>query len=105
MAAVAAQLAGSARGARGLAIGVLGAAFVVQSAGAAAGAGGPQWLSWLSPVGWALQVRAFAGDRWLVLALPLAAAVVATAIAVALAARRDLGAGLLPSRPGPAGAP
>ncbi len=102
VAAVAAQLAGSARGARGLAIGLLGAAFVVQSAGAAAGAGGPQWLSWLSPVGWALQVRAFAGDRWLVLALPLAAAVVATAIAVALAGRRDLGAGLLPSRPGPA---
>jgi ABC-2 type transport system permease protein len=102
VAAVAAQLSGTARGARGIAIGVLGGAFVLQSVGAAAGAAGPQWLGWLSPVGWALQVRAFAGDRWLVLALPLAAAVAVTALAVAMAARRDLGAGLVPSRPGPA---
>jgi ABC-2 type transport system permease protein len=102
VAAVTAQLAGSARGARGLAIGVLGAAYLLQSAGAAAGAGGPQWLSWLSPVGWALRVQAFAGDRWLVLALPLAAAAAVTAVAAALAARRDLGAGLVPPRPGPA---
>jgi ABC-2 type transport system permease protein len=102
VAAVAAQLAATARGARGIAIGVLGGAFVLQSAGAAAGAAGPQWLSWLSPVGWALQVRAFAGDRWLVLALPLAAAVAVTAAAAAMAARRDLGGGLMPARPGPA---
>ena len=63
---------------------------------------GPQWLSWLSPVGWALQVRAFAGDRWLVLALPLAVAAALAVVAAALAARRDLGAGLVPPRPGPA---
>ncbi len=102
VAAVAAQLSGTARGARGIAIGVLGGTFVLQSAGAAAGPAGPQWLSWLSPVGWALQVRAFAGDRWLVLALPLAAAVAVTGAAAALSARRDLGAGLVPPGPGPA---
>ena len=102
VAAVAAQLAGTARGARGIAIGVLGSTYLLQSVGAAAGAAGPQWLAWLSPVDWALQVRAFAGDRWLVLALPLAAAAAVAAVAAALAARRDLGAGLVPPRPGPA---
>lgn len=102
VAAVTAQLTESARLARGLAAGALGVAFVLRAAGDAAEAGGPTWLSWLSPIGWAEQVRPFAGDRW----APLALAVLATALlagaAFALAARRDLGAGLLPQRPGPA---
>ncbi len=102
VAAVAAQLSGSARGARGIAIGVLAAAYLIMSAGAAAGTGGLRRLLWLSPLGWATQVRAYAGDRWLVLALPVAAAVAVAAAAVVLAARRDLGAGLVPPRPGPA---
>lgn len=101
-AAVAAQLSGSARGARGIAIGVLAAAYLVMSAGAAAGSGGLKWLLWVSPVGWATQVRAYAGDRWLVLALSVAAALAVAAAAGLLAARRDLGAGLVPPRPGPA---
>ena len=102
VAAVAAQLSESARGARGIAICVLAAAYLLMSAGAAAGTGGLRWLMWLSPIGWANQVRAYAGDRWLVLALPLAATVVVAAAAAWLAARRDLGAGLVPPRPGPA---
>jgi len=99
VAAVTAQIAGSARGARGIAIGALAVAYVVESIAAAAGL---PWLGWLSPVGWANEIRAFAGDRWLVLALPVLAAVVLAAAAAALAARRDLGAGLVPPRPGPA---
>jgi polyether ionophore transport system permease protein len=102
VAAVAAQLSESARGARGIAICVLAAAYLLMSAGAAAGTGGLVWLIWLSPIGWANQVRAYAGDRWLVLALPLAATVVVAAAAAWLAGRRDLGAGLVPPRPGPA---
>jgi len=105
VAAVTAQLSASARGARAIAICVLAASYLVMSAGAAAGTrGGTRWLLWLSPIGWATQVRAFAGDRWAVLALPLACAVVVTAVAAVLAARRDLGTGLLPDRPGPASA-
>jgi ABC-2 type transport system permease protein len=100
VAAVAAQLSESARGARGIAVGVLAAAYLVMSAGAAAGTGGLRWLLWLSPIGWATQVRAYAGDRWLVVALPVAAAVAVAAAAVVLAARRDLGAGLVPPPPG-----
>jgi ABC-2 type transport system permease protein len=102
VAAVAAQLSGTARGARGIAIGVLAAAYLLMSLGTAAGARGPHWLTWLSPVGWATEIRAYAGDRWPVLALPVALAGLLAAAAAALAARRDLGAGLLPPRPGPA---
>jgi ABC-2 type transport system permease protein len=101
LAAVAAQVSGTPRGARGLAIAIAGAAFVLRGVGDSAGARGPAWLAWLSPVGWAEQARPFAGDRWAVLAVPAAAALLLGALAYVLAGRRDLGAGLWPPRPGP----
>jgi ABC-2 type transport system permease protein len=99
--AVGAQLAVTARGARGIAITSLGAAFVLRAVGDA-GSAGLSWLSWASPLGWVEFTRAFgsAGERWWVLTLPLAAAAALTAAAFALAAWRDQGAGLLPDRPG-----
>jgi ABC-2 type transport system permease protein len=100
IAAVAAQLTASARSARGIALGMLGVAFVLRGVGDSAGASGPSWLSWASPLGWIQFARPFAAERWRVLALPLAVAAAGTAAAFALAARRDLGAGLLPDRPG-----
>jgi ABC-2 type transport system permease protein len=102
LAAVAAQVSGTPRGARGLAIAVLAAGFVLRGVGDSAGARGPEWLSWLSPAGWAEQARPFAGDRWAALALPALATVLLTVLAYVLAARRDLGAGLFAPRPGPA---
>jgi ABC-2 type transport system permease protein len=102
VAAVAAQVSESARGARGIAIALLIASFLVMSAGAAARGGGLRWLLWLSPIGWVTQVRPYTGDRWPVVALLAAAAVAVAAAAVFLAGRRDLGAGLVPTRPGPA---
>jgi ABC-2 type transport system permease protein len=99
VAAVAAQLSGSARGARAIGVCAIIAAYVPMSVGAAAGTSGSlRWVMWLGPLGWSSKVQPYAGDRWAVLALPLAAAV---AVAVALAARRDLDAGLVPPRPGP----
>jgi ABC-2 type transport system permease protein len=103
IAAVAAQLTSSARSARGIALGVLGIAFVLRGVGDSdpkTGASGPSWLSWASPLGWVQFARPFAGERWWVLALPVAAGAAGTGLAFALAARRDLGAGLLPDRPG-----
>ena len=105
IAAVTAQLAEGARTARGIAIGVLGAAFLLRAVGDASGAGGPSWLSWLSPLGWAEFVFPYSQPRWLVLALLLALAAASVAAAFALAGRRDYGAGLLPARPGPPRAP
>jgi ABC-2 type transport system permease protein len=101
--AVTAQLATTARGARGLALGVLGAAFVLRAVGdAGSTTAGLSWLTWVSPLGWVESARAFgaAGERWWVLLLPLAASAALVAAAFALAARRDLGAGLLADRPG-----
>jgi ABC-2 type transport system permease protein len=98
VAAVTVQLSESARVANGLAVAVLGGAFLIRAVGDA----GPQWLSWLSPLGWGQQVRAFAGDRWWVLLVLLALAAVLIGAAVRLAARRDIGAGILPPRLGPA---
>jgi ABC-2 type transport system permease protein len=100
-AAAAAQLAGTARSARGVAISVLGVCYLLRAAGDSAGTSGPRWLSWLSPVGWAELIRSFGDIRWWVLILPLATALILAGAAGLLAARRDYGAGLLPQRPGP----
>jgi ABC-2 type transport system permease protein len=100
IAAVAAQLTSAARAARGIALGVLGAAFVLRGVGDSAGASGPSWLSWASPLAWIQLARPFAAPRPWVLVLPLAAGAAGTGLAFALAAHRDQGAGLLPARPG-----
>jgi polyether ionophore transport system permease protein len=98
VAAVAAQLSSSARFARGAAFAVLATAFTLRAVGDA----GSGTLSWLSPLGWSLQVRPYAGDRWWVLLLHLATTVLLTALAYRLLAGRDVGAGLIAERPGPA---
>jgi ABC-2 type transport system permease protein len=97
IAAITAQLTSGARAARGIAIGVLGVAFMLRAVG---DTGTASWLSWLSPLGWVQLAKPFAGDRWWVLALPVALAVVCVAGSFLLAADRDLGAGLLPDRLG-----
>ena len=104
IAALAAQLAAGARAARGIAIGVLGAAYLLRAVGDASGDGGVSWLTWLSPLGWTEMLRPYTQDRWWVLALPLALTAAATAGAYVLAVLRDHGAGLLPDRPGAAAA-
>lgn len=100
IAAVTAQLTSGARGARGLAIGMLGVAFLARAVGDSAGASGPAWLTWALPLGWTETLRPFEATRWWVLTLPLAVFAVGAWLAVALAARRDHGAGLLADRPG-----
>jgi ABC-2 type transport system permease protein len=98
VAAVSAQLSPSARFARGAAFAALATAFALRAVGDA----GSGTLSWLSPLGWSLQVRPYAGDRWWVLLLHLVTTVLLTALAYRLLAGRDVGAGLIAERPGPA---
>jgi ABC-2 type transport system permease protein len=104
LAAVAAQVSGTARGARGLAIATLAIVFLLRGIGDSGGTHGLTWLTWLSPIGWAELTRPFAAERWWVIAVPVVAALAAALAAVALAAGRDQGAGLVQPRPGPAGA-
>ncbi len=101
-AALAAQLTESARLAKGLAGGALGLAFALRAAGDSGDASGDSVLTWLSPLGWAENIRAYGGERWWVPLLVAAVVLAQTALAYGLAARRDVGASFLATRPGPA---
>jgi ABC-2 type transport system permease protein len=107
LAAVTTQLTSSTRGASGLAAAVLGVAFLASGVGNMAGRVDPSglrvdsaWLAWLSPIGWGQQMRPFGGDHWWPLALAAALFLACTAVAALLAARRDVGHGMLPQRAG-----
>ena len=99
--AVAAQLTEAASSARGIAVSVVGLAYLLRVAGDSGG-DAVEWLSWISPIGWFSRFRPYAGEVWWILALWLALTVALVAAAVAIASRRDVAAGALPSRPGPA---
>ena len=98
--AVAAQLTETARGCAAVALGTLGATYLLRAVGdTTSGAG---WLTWLSPIGWAEKVEVYGANRVLVFLLPLVVTVGLVAVAFALLQRRDLGSGLVAARPGPA---
>ncbi len=101
VAGVTAQVSTGARVAVGLGLVAVGVTYALRAVGDLA-EHGPSLLSWLSPIGWNQQVRAFAGDRWWVLLLPLALVAGLVPLAFLLRARRDLDAGLIADRPGPA---
>lgn len=103
VAAVTAQVGSFSRTANGASFAVLGVAFMLRAVGDTSS--GSAWVSWLSPLGWAQQVRAFVANRWWVLLLSVAASAVLLVVAVALARRRDVGVGLLAPRDGAATAP
>ncbi|WP_019929290.1 ABC transporter permease [Nocardia sp. BMG111209] len=101
VAAVAAQLSAGSRTARGYAFAVLAVAYTLRAVGDARAADGPTSpLVWLSPQGWSLQVRPYAGDHWWVLLLHVALTAALIAVAYTLLRRRDLGAGLIAERLG-----
>ncbi len=98
VAAVTVQMTEHARGASGMALTLVGLAYVLR----AAGDSGEGALSWLSPIGWAQATYVYVENRWWPLLLPLAVAAVLLAIAMVLSTRRDVGAGLRQTRPGAA---
>ena len=95
--AVTAQVTEHNRAALGLAGVALGVSFVVRAIGDVSGGA----LSWLSPMGWAQYTKPYAGDQWPPLLLLAVGSAALVLLAYRLQARRDLGAGLLPTRPGP----
>ncbi|MGJ9406570.1 ABC transporter permease [Nesterenkonia aurantiaca] len=99
VAALAAQLTETSRAASGLTGALLGLAYLIRMVGDMAAVQGTA-LSWFSPLGWSQQTAPYVEDRWWPLLLCLALAVAAVLGAFGLSTRRDLGAGLLPSRLG-----
>ncbi len=101
IAGITAQITQAARAANVIALLLLAASFLLRGTADAAGTTTTTaWWAWLSPVGWQDQVKAFAGDRWSVLALFIISIALATMAAFTLARHRDLDAGLIPQRPG-----
>ncbi len=89
------QHAGSARGLVGWGMGVMYLVRIIGDSGTA-------WLSWCSPLGWMRFVDPFAEERWWVFGLFFIAIAGLLVLAYRLSASRDLDAGYLPERSGPA---
>ncbi len=98
IAALAVQLSSSARTVGFIASAMVGGLYLVRAIGDTSA----PWLSWLTPFGWGTQLSAWSEPRvWLLLGYPLLA-ITLTLAGLALRRRRDLGAGVLADRPGPA---
>jgi ABC-2 type transport system permease protein len=97
IALLAAQLSSSTRATYGLTGAVLGVTYGLRAIGDVADGG----LSWLSPIGWYQAMHAFSGERWWPVLLLLALAALAAGAAYAVFDRRDYGAGVWATRPGP----
>jgi ABC-2 type transport system permease protein len=97
--ALACQLSASARTCAAIASAVIGALYVLRAVGDTTDA---SFMSWLSPFGWNTQLRAYGETRWWVLLLYVALAAVLFQAARMVRNHRDLGAGVVQARPGPA---
>ncbi|WP_236683162.1 ABC transporter permease [Demequina globuliformis] len=99
IAAVAAQIGADSRTSSAIAIGTLGALFILR--GFAYSIEAPEWTIWVNPLGW-MQETSPAGDNiWWPLSLGVGLTAVLLAIAFALEGRRDFGQGLIKPGPGP----
>lgn len=111
VAAVTSQLHQNSRTASGVAGLMFGICFMIRGVGDALGTLIPSglgvntsWLSWLSPAAWTTNMRPFAGEKWRVIGLFLAAISVTLVSAYVLLAKRDVGEGIIAPRPGRASA-
>ncbi|HEV7950750.1 MAG TPA: polyketide antibiotic transporter, partial [Glaciihabitans sp.] len=107
VAAIAAQIMPTARGANGLASAAVGIAYLIRGIGDATGtpnaeasASDPHGVSWLSPIGWGQFTTPFSNPTVLPLLLSMMVFVGTVVVAVAVCARRDLGASFVAEAPG-----
>lgn len=112
VAAVTSQLFENTRAANGIAGLVLGITFIIRGVADALGSLRPDGLgvitnnlSWASPLGWVTNMQPFTGnERWWVLGLFAGLLFALVAAAYLLLSRRDVGSGLIATRPGKASA-
>lgn len=94
--ALVSQLASTRRTALELGGAVLGVWFLLRVI--ADTANGVTWLRWITPLGWAEQLRPFADPDPLVFVLPVASTALLLWLAARINASRDIGTGVLPAR-------
>jgi ABC-2 type transport system permease protein len=94
--AVASQLASTRRIALGLGAGAVALFWLLRVVSDTTSGGA--WLRWATPLGWAEELRPFAGSRPLILLLPVALSVPLLVTAAVISSHRDVGAGLIPAR-------
>lgn len=111
IAAVAAQIIGTARGTNAAIGGLIGLAVLLRGLGDGFGeitSSGMKvesaWPSWLSPIGWGQQLDPFSQPQWWVLGMFVAAFAALVSLAYWLASHRDHGMGMVPAREGRASA-
>ncbi|MGW8566679.1 ABC transporter permease [Isoptericola sp. NPDC055881] len=100
LAAITAQIGSDARTANSMAVGALGALFILR--GFAYSVEAPEWTSWVNPMSWMIETRPATGDHWWPLLLAVALTAVLLVVAFALQAGRDFGQGTIKPSPGPA---
>ncbi len=94
--AVASQLAPTRRIALELGSAMVGLSLLLRVIGdTASGAG---WVRWVTPLGWAEELRPFTSPQPVVLLLPVVATALLLAAAARIAQGRDIGTGVLPAR-------
>ncbi|EXJ24471.1 putative TETRONASIN-TRANSPORT INTEGRAL MEMBRANE PROTEIN ABC TRANSPORTER [Alkalibacterium sp. AK22] len=96
VALITSQLSSNTRGSMMLAFSVLGGAYILRIIGDA----GLTVLSWISPLGLLYRSEPFASNNWLPIYIGLLVTVLLLITALWLKKHRDIGAGLLPDRPG-----
>lgn len=99
LSAVTSQVFDGRRQAVGVAAAGLGAAFLLRMV--ANSQDSLAWVGWLTPYSWLDKVRAFGDNNWAVLGVYVLATAALLALAVALRARRDTGAGLVTANAAP----
>lgn len=108
IAAVVVQLVENGRSANGMLAGLIGLGFIIRGMGdflGTADGGGihqPAWMSHLVPFGWLQATRPLTHPEWAPLLISVGVAILMIGAAFVLLSRRDVGAGLLPSRRGKA---
>ncbi|NUU19565.1 ABC transporter permease [Cellulomonas humilata] len=103
IAAVTVQLASVARTASSIAVSVLVGTYALRAAADVQDS--LSWLSWLSPMGWGQKIDPYGDDRLGLVLLGVAVLALGAGVGYRIQATRDLGAGLIADRPGPADAP
>ncbi|GAE24867.1 hypothetical protein JCM9140_828 [Halalkalibacter wakoensis JCM 9140] len=91
-----AQLSDHSRGTIGLSLAVLGLSYIIRAIGDVSN----EMISWLSPLGWILRTEVYVTNNWWPVLLTVGFSCVLFCLAFYLNATRDIGSGLLPSKPG-----